>query len=99
MSSWKRTRCPCGQDMLWAVSINNKPQPFDAEPSEKGSVLLEEKSGHEPPVARVVTAKNRPAIEAEFAARGETLKLYVPHHATCQRVKDFKTGGSSRRTA
>jgi len=76
--------------MVWAVTVNGKPQPFDSEPSEKGTVLLEEKSGHEPPVARVVTAKNRATVEAEYAGRGETLKLFVPHHATCPKVREFK---------
>jgi len=93
MTDFKHTVCPCGAHMLWAVSINGKPQPFDAEPSEKGNVVLQHVEEGKPPVARVIPAAELAKLRALATSTGEVLKLFVAHHATCPRVAEFKRGG------
>ena len=58
MSAHSRCR-GCDASMIWAVTINGRPQPFDVEPSEKGTVLLVHKEAGKPPIANVVTSNER----------------------------------------
>lgn len=94
MTDFKHTVCPCGAHMLWAVSVNGKPQPFDAEPSERGNVALDYKVEGEPPIARVVPAATLAVYREDARRKGEVLKLYVAHHATCPRAREFHRKGN-----
>jgi len=77
--------CPCGAKILWAVTVNGKAQPLDAETSEKGNIGIDESQN--PPVARVIPKAQLEDLRLEF---GENLRLYVAHHATCPKAAEFR---------
>lgn len=75
--------------MLWAVTTNGKPQPFDPEPLEEpGSgdrVLV--KRLEDAPLALSMADLND---GIRLAAQRHGLAFYRPHHATCPERDRFK---------
>lgn len=67
----------CGAPMIWAKTVNGSLQPFDAEPSEKGNVVI--KDG----IAHVI----KEDLFSEEAPEGQR---FMPHHATCPEAKKFR---------
>jgi len=88
--------CPCGAKMVWALSINGRPQPLDAEPSEKGNIFLDEET--EPPVARVLPKDVLEAWKREAERKKIPLRLYTAHHGTCPRAAEFRMRGKGSMT-
>lgn len=84
----------CKAEMVWALTVKGNRQPFDPEPTEEGTYLLEHKEQGKPPVARHQDAAARETLRRQAAARGEPLKLFVPHHATCPSRAQFRKGKS-----
>jgi len=82
----------CNAPMVWAVTPAGKRQPFDQEPTESGTYLLSHEQQGKPPVARYQDSAARETLRRQAATRGETLKLFVPHHATCPERARFKKG-------
>jgi hypothetical protein len=71
-SMLEQQRCSsCRARILWAISeASGKPIPLDAEPTEKGNIVVVNGT-----VARYVRAAERATIAAQ--------SLYVSHFATC----------------
>lgn len=69
--------------MLWAVTINGRPQPFDPEPDADGEFVLvkrrEDAAGAGAPLALSISKLGLFA-DGVLAADAAT---YVPHHASC----------------
>lgn len=82
----------CKAPMLWAVTVNGKRQPFDPEPTEEGTYLLSHEQQGRPPVARHQDEAARETLRKQAATRGEPLRLFVPHHATCPEREKFRKG-------
>jgi hypothetical protein len=67
--------------MIWATNQAGRAQPFDAEPSPKGTSTLT--TGSDGVIrARLVPAEQRRGLFSE--------PLYMPHHATCPDAERFR---------
>lgn len=86
--------CPCGAAIVWARSVNGKPQPLDAKPDPKGNIVLDLDT--EPPTARVVSKSVLETYRREAAAKGIELELYTAHHGTCPRADEFRKRGENK---
>lgn len=60
----------CGAEIIWARTVNGKPQPFDATPT-KGTILSAVAPEDAPELAD---------LEGPFA---KVVDVWMPHHATC----------------
>lgn len=72
----------CGQPIAWVVTRNGKRMPIDPEYDNGGNVWIEP---GEPP--RVVHVGQRPLFD-EWPLN--THGPFMPHHATCPNVDDFR---------
>lgn len=69
-----RSECrTCRAVIVWAVTVNGKPIPLDAEPEPGGNVRVTERESAAP-LAEVLGPLERTL---------EVGPLYMPHHATC----------------
>jgi hypothetical protein len=89
--------------MVWAESEKTGgPVPVDAVPVERGNILLQHKRGvGEPPIAHVVTKKERLELVGQHAHRirdlghpDEPFQLFISHFATCPQAAQFRHGNS-----
>jgi len=75
----------CGAPIIWAITVNGKPQPFDAMPHEDGNALLEERN---------ITRDGH--VHVELHARSSDplfdagKPIYMPHHATCEHADQWR---------
>lgn len=78
------TECSsCHAPIEWATTERGKRMPVDAAPVEDGTILLRHLVHGEPPVAHMTTIAERDELAAQAAARGDTLRLFKSHFATC----------------
>jgi hypothetical protein len=83
----------CGARMLWCVTINGNPQPFDVEPVDGGEFVLLSRHhvGDGSPLALAVT-------HLDDDARGQlpnaVVARHMPHHATCPEAGQFRKASS-----
>lgn len=85
--AWSGSRCSkCHAPILWALTVNDKPQPLDAEPNDAGNLrLLDEFIATDRGVVqRVVVVKPGTMEFGDSGAR------YMPHHATCPHADQFR---------
>lgn len=80
----------CDAPILWAATVNGKPQPLDADPDPAGNIRLT--GGYKPtrrgalPACAVIPKK-----ELEPSLLGEVPgERYMPHHATCPFAYEFR---------
>lgn len=74
----------CGALIIWTTNVvTGKRMPVDAEPTERGNVVLV--TGNDGPEARVLTRD-------ELVRRPTTRGLYLSHFATCATVANFRKG-------
>lgn len=85
-------RCSgCDAEIRWVATKNAKPQPIDAEPNGKGNIRF-----IEPVVYRATRRGPLRAIEvipkAELAGElfPDGRERYMPHHATCPNVDEYR---------
>lgn len=72
----------CGALIIWTTNVvTGKRMPVDAEPTEKGNVVLV--TGNDGPEARVLTRD-------ELVRRPTTRGLYLSHFATCPNAQAFR---------
>ncbi len=86
MSNLSRRRCrgrTCRAEILMVPTVTGKYLPVDADPQPDGSVVIEVDLLGEP-YAQVV---NLAGVQ-EATKRG--VPLYMPHHATCPDVEEFR---------
>lgn len=84
-------RCrSCDAPIEWAVTANGKRMPIDAEPTTDGTILLRHRYVGEPPEAIVQTAEERAELERQAATRGEELRLFKSHFATCPNARTHR---------
>lgn len=81
----------CGEDVVWAETANGKRQPFNREPDPKGNRVLLGRGPDRPPLAIRADALDPDDIHED----GYTLSdleacHYMPHHATCADVDQFR---------
>jgi hypothetical protein len=80
----------CGATMLWAITVNGKPQPFNPEPIDTdpgtGDRVLIKRHGDAPLALRDTDLGDGIRI----AAKRHGLAFYRPHHATCPDRDKFK---------
>lgn len=80
----------CKRPIRWAVTANGKLQPLDRDPDPKGNVvLLDElvfvaKRGVHNRSHVLTKAELEPSLLADDRPR------YMPHHATCPNVEEFR---------
>lgn len=72
------TTCVCGEQILWAETTNLKMMPLNLEPNPAGNAILH--PGHK---VHIIGPPDRAKPEVR------TLR-YMPHHATCTRVEEFR---------
>lgn len=77
----------CARPILWAVTAKGKFQPLDPEPDDAGNLRLLEEwvATRKGALQRVVVVK--PGATLEF---GDTGERWMPHHATCPNVEQFR---------
>lgn len=79
------TNCKsCGAEILWADTENGKRMPVDVEPVAGGTIVLRHTEVGLAPVAMVTSAEERELLAQQAASRGEELRLFVSHFATCE---------------
>ena len=66
----------CSAPILWGRRASGKAQPLDREPNDAGNLVIE--CG--------LVAQYQPLIHNDGRPR------YMPHHATCPNVADFREG-------
>jgi hypothetical protein len=77
----------CGQEIVWAQTVNGKLMPVDAEPTRAGNVLLGDDGPTAQPRLREATVLGaRKALEA----RDEGRTLYKSHFASCKEADRFR---------
>lgn len=81
----------CSAAIEWAVTEKGKRMPVDAEPVEGGTILLQHFHVGEPPVAHVTTADERDELAVQARNRGDTLRLFVSHFATCPNADQHRS--------
>ena len=81
----------CGAPIIWAISESSgRRMPIDAQPVEGGTILLQHILAGEPSMAHITKPEERVALAAQAATRGEPLRLFVSHHATCPQADDWR---------
>lgn len=73
----------CGAPMLLAPTVNGKTMPLDAAPNRDGNVVIDRDLFGEP----VVTVLSGQHLQM---ARETGRALWMPHHATCCAVEEFR---------
>jgi len=76
----------CNAQILMARTINGKEQPLDPEPSAEGNTILIKRTEEQP----LALSYAKVAEEDREGMRAHGVAFYVPHHATCPDVKDFR---------
>lgn len=76
----------CGADIVWAVTVNKRPIPLDAQPVEGGNIRL---------TGTTVTAYNkRRGPECEVVVQAglldEVEPRYISHFATCPHADELR---------
>lgn len=74
--------CKCGAQLRWAVTASGKRMPLDFEPDPAGNVHLTD-AGQGRKIAVVLGPLDRELF-------AEDAPLYMPHHATCPNVEEFR---------
>jgi len=72
---------------VWAETPRGKRQPFDRKPNAKGNRILLGRGPDRPPLALPLECFNPQIGEEQRAIMGA---IYMPHHATCIAVKEFR---------
>jgi len=81
----------CGAAIVWAVTPEGKRQPFDRVPDSKGNRVLLGRGPDRPPLAlpiNVLVGGPEEPRNLNDGLRGQV--AYMPHHATCPFVEDFR---------
>lgn len=87
MSDYRIDHCrSCGADIIWAVTVNDRPIPVDATTAPGGNLRLEPRGHTMAPRAVTVPPK------LAFGAR-----LRWPHHGSCPHGKSWKRKPGGRR--
>ncbi len=78
----------CDAPILWAATVNGKPQPLDAEPNDAGNLRLTDEyvSTRMGALQRVLVIKKGD----QLGLLGEEGPRYMPHHATCPYADRFR---------
>jgi hypothetical protein len=80
----------CKAPLLWATSeANRKPIPLDRDPNPEGNVVLVDASFTRGAV-HISEKVARVLGPLELAALDAGTNRFMPHHATCPNVKDFR---------
>lgn len=81
----------CKASIEWAVSEGKRRRlPVDAVPVADGNILLRHVHRGTPPVAHVVGADERAELERQAANRGDELRLFKSHFATCPQAAEHR---------
>lgn len=76
----------CGAAILWAVTLDERAIPLDAEPNDAGNIAMTGRQSR--------TRRGMPGPECEVAGPvglfPDGRKRYMPHHATCPEVEQFR---------
>lgn len=87
MTNYRIDHCrSCDADIIWAVTINDRPIPVDANPAPGGNLRLEPRGATMAPRAVKLSPK---------LAFG--VKLRMPHHASCPQGREWKRKRGGRR--
>lgn len=82
---WNTSNCRgCTAPMVWALTVNDSKIPLDPDPVEEGQFYLVEQDDGSPLAVHV---RNRKADDYEGQHDG---LRYMPHHATCPKVDQFR---------
>ena len=73
----------CKAKVVWALTEKGKRMPVDAEPAVGGTIVLEHTQQGKPPLARVVSGEELSTMRRQEESRGEELRLFKSHFATC----------------
>jgi len=85
------SRCrACDAQIVWAVTEGGRRMPVDAELRPDGNIVLVHREVGRPPTVRVVGKPERDELAAQAARRGEELRLFVSHFASCPEAEQFR---------
>ena len=74
------TCASCNAPIRWATTVNKKPIPLDAEPSEDGNVVFVDLTD------RVDVLGPEGVVQAKLTNQ----ILFMPHHATCPKADQHR---------
>lgn len=75
----------CGAEIVWTETTRGRRMPVDAEPSERGNVLV---AGLKPePMPKAYVYGSLEALQL----RDQGVELHAAHHATCPNADDWRT--------